>query len=71
MLLTMSPPDVWRYLKELAEGLAAVGDDAEAAMELRKELSEKYDGGRRTATAGYQLSGQPSTSKLYLPEYVE
>ena len=43
MLLTMSPPDVWRYLKELAEGLAAVGDDAEAAMELRKELSKKYD----------------------------
>lgn len=43
MLLTISPPDFWRYLKELAEGLAAAGDDAEAAMELRKELSEKYD----------------------------
>ena len=43
MLLTMSPPDFWRYLKELAEGLAAAGDYAEAAMELRKELSEKYD----------------------------
>ncbi len=43
MLVAMSPPDFWRYLKELAEGLAAVGDDAEAAMSLRKELSEKYD----------------------------
>jgi quercetin dioxygenase-like cupin family protein len=43
MLLAMSPPDFWRYLKELAEGLTVAGDDAEAAMELRKELSEKYD----------------------------
>lgn len=43
MLLTISPPELWRYLKELAEGLAAAGDDAEAAMELRKELSERYD----------------------------
>lgn len=43
MLLTISPPDFWRYLEELAEGLAAAGDDAEAAMELRKVLSEKYD----------------------------
>lgn len=43
MLLTISPPDLWRYLKKLAEGLVAAGDDAEAAMELRKELSEKYD----------------------------
>jgi quercetin dioxygenase-like cupin family protein len=43
MLVTMSPPDFWRYLEELAEGLAAAGDDAEAAMKLRKELSEKYD----------------------------
>ena len=43
MLLTLSPPDLWRYLKELAEGLVSAGDDAEAAMELRKELSEKYD----------------------------
>ena len=39
----MSPPGFWRYLKELAEGLAAAGDDAETAMSLRKELSEKYD----------------------------
>jgi len=43
MLVMMSPPDFWRYLEELAEGLTAAGDDAEAAMELRKELSEKYD----------------------------
>ena len=39
----MSPPDFWRYLKELAEGLAAAGDDAEAAMSLRERLSEEYD----------------------------
>jgi quercetin dioxygenase-like cupin family protein len=43
MLVTMSPPDFWRYLKELAEGLAAAGDDAEAARSLRERLSEKYD----------------------------
>jgi quercetin dioxygenase-like cupin family protein len=43
MLLTMSPPGFWRYLKELAEGLAAAGDHAEAALSLRKRLSEKYD----------------------------
>ena len=43
MLVMMSPPDFWRYLKELAEGLAAVGDDAEAATSLRESLSEKYD----------------------------
>ena len=43
MLLMMSPPHFWRYLKELAEGLAAAREDAEAAMELRRMLSEKYD----------------------------
>jgi quercetin dioxygenase-like cupin family protein len=43
MLVMMSPPDFWRYLKELAEGLAAAGDDAEAATSLRKRLSENYD----------------------------
>jgi len=43
MLVTMSPPDFWRYGKELAEGLAAAGDDAEAARSLRERLSEKYD----------------------------
>jgi hypothetical protein len=39
----MSPPDFWRYLKELAEGLAAAGDDAEAAKSLRERLCEEYD----------------------------
>ena len=43
MVLMMSPPAFVRYLEELAEGLAAAGDDVEAAMSLRKELSEKYD----------------------------
>ena len=43
LLLTMSPPEFWRYLKELAEGLAEAGDDAEAATRVRKRLSEKYD----------------------------
>lgn len=43
MLITMSPPGFERYFEELAEGLAAVGDDAEAAMSVRKALSEKYD----------------------------
>ena len=43
MLVMMSPPDFWRYGKALAEGLAAAGDDAEAAMSLRESLSEKYD----------------------------
>jgi hypothetical protein len=43
MLVMMSPPDFWLYLKELAEGLAAAGDDAESATSLRKRLSEKYD----------------------------
>jgi quercetin dioxygenase-like cupin family protein len=43
MLVMMSPPEFWRYGKELAEGLATAGDDAEAALSLRKRLSEKYD----------------------------
>jgi hypothetical protein len=43
MLLMISPPHFWRCLKELAEGLAAAREDAEAAMELRRMLSEKYD----------------------------
>ena len=43
MLVLMSPPGFLRYLEVLAEGLAAAGDDAETAMSLRKELSEKYD----------------------------
>jgi quercetin dioxygenase-like cupin family protein len=43
MLITMSPPGFERYFEELAEGLAAVGDDEEAAMSVRKALSEKHD----------------------------
>ena len=43
MLVTMSPPGFWRYLKELAEGLAAAGDNAEVAMSLRERLSKEYD----------------------------
>ncbi len=43
LLLTMSPPEFWRYLEELAEGLAETGEDEEAATRLRKRLSEKYD----------------------------
>ena len=43
MLITMSPAGFERYFEELAEGLAAVGDDAEAAMSVRKALSEKHD----------------------------
>ena len=42
LLITMSPPEFWHYLKELAEGPAEVGDDAEAAMSLRESLSKKY-----------------------------
>ncbi|HET6262110.1 MAG TPA: cupin domain-containing protein [Chloroflexia bacterium] len=43
MLITISPPGLERYFEELADGLAAVGDDPEAAMSLRKALSEKHD----------------------------
>ena len=43
LLATMSPAGFERYFEELAEGLAAVGDDAEAAMSVRKALSEKHD----------------------------
>jgi quercetin dioxygenase-like cupin family protein len=43
MLVMMSPPEFWRYGKELAEGLAEAGEDAEAAARVRKRLSEKYD----------------------------
>jgi quercetin dioxygenase-like cupin family protein len=43
MLVMMSPPEFWRYGKELAEGLAEAGEDAEAATRVRKRLSEKYD----------------------------
>ena len=43
MLITISPPGFERYFEELADGLAAAGDNAEAAMSVRKALSEKYD----------------------------
>jgi quercetin dioxygenase-like cupin family protein len=43
MLITISPPGFERYFEELAEGLAQAGEDAEAAMRVRKGLSEKYD----------------------------
>jgi hypothetical protein len=43
MLITISPPGFERYFGELADGLAAAGDNAEAAMSVRKALSEKYD----------------------------
>jgi hypothetical protein len=66
----MSPPDFWRYLKELAEGLAAAGDDAEAAKSLRETLRGIRYRSRRTATAGYQLKGRLSLSNLYSLQYV-
>jgi quercetin dioxygenase-like cupin family protein len=43
MLLMMSPPGFERFLEELADGLATVGDSEGAAIELRRTLSEKYD----------------------------
>ncbi len=43
MLITISPAGFERYFEELAEGLAATGDGAEAAIEVRKALSERYD----------------------------
>ena len=43
LLSTLSPAGFESYFEELAEGLAAAGDDAQAATKLRKRLSEKYD----------------------------
>lgn len=43
MLVMLSPPGFERYFEELAEGLAAVGEDMEAAMNVRKALSAKHD----------------------------
>ena len=43
MLITISPPGFERYFEELAEGLEAAGDDEQAALRVRKALSEKYD----------------------------
>jgi quercetin dioxygenase-like cupin family protein len=43
MLITISPPGFERYFEELAEGLASAGEDEQAAISLRRALSEKYD----------------------------
>ena len=43
MLITMSPPGLERYFEELAQELASAGDSAEAAMEVRRALSEEHD----------------------------
>ena len=43
MLITISPPGFEGYFGELAEGLEAAADDEQAAMGVRKALSEKYD----------------------------
>ncbi len=43
MLITMSPSGFERYFEELAEGLAAAGEDEEAAMDVRRALSERHD----------------------------
>jgi quercetin dioxygenase-like cupin family protein len=43
LLSTLSPAGFESYFEELAEGLAAAGDDAQAATKLRKRLSEKHD----------------------------
>ena len=43
MLITISPPGFGRYFGELAEGLETAGDDEQAAIGVRKALSEKYD----------------------------
>jgi quercetin dioxygenase-like cupin family protein len=43
MLITISPPGFEGYFEELAEGLEAAADDEQAAMGVRKALSEKYD----------------------------
>jgi mannose-6-phosphate isomerase-like protein (cupin superfamily) len=55
LLSTVSPPGFERYFEELADGLAGVGDDEEAAVSLRKALSEKHDieviGAPRQATS--------------------
>ena len=43
LLSTVCPRGFEGYFEELAEGLAAAGDDVEVATSLRKALSEKYD----------------------------
>lgn len=43
VLVTMSPPGFERYFEELAKGLSSAGNSSEAAIDIRKVLSEKYD----------------------------
>jgi oxalate decarboxylase/phosphoglucose isomerase-like protein (cupin superfamily) len=43
MLCVVSPAGLEYYLEALAEGLAIVGEAPEAAMSLRKALSEQYN----------------------------
>jgi quercetin dioxygenase-like cupin family protein len=43
MLVTISPPGFERYFEELAEGLEAAANDEQAAMGVRKALSQKHD----------------------------
>jgi hypothetical protein len=43
LLSTVYPPGFERYFEELAEGLAAVGEDAKAATSLRNARSEKHN----------------------------
>lgn len=43
VLVTMSPPGFERYFEELAEGISSAGNSAEAALDVRRALSGKYD----------------------------
>lgn len=43
VLVTMSPPGFERYFEELAEGLSSASNSAEAALYVRRALSEKHD----------------------------
>ena len=55
VLIVVSPSGFERYFEELADGLASVGDVPEAAMSLRKALSERYD---------IEVVGPPSQASL-------
>ncbi len=43
VLVTMSLAGFERYFEELAEGLSSAGNTAEAALDIRRALSEKHD----------------------------
>jgi hypothetical protein len=43
LLSTVSPSGFERYFEELAEGLAAAGEDTRAAASLRNVLSKKHN----------------------------